>query len=46
MWAEESVCGRLRLGGVGAMYPVVYWTGVLTFLVWSAYSAYSAIIGL
>jgi len=27
------------------MYPFVYWTGVLTLVVWSAYSAYSAFIG-
>jgi len=27
------------------MYPFVYWTGVMTLLVWSAYSAYSAFIG-
>jgi len=27
------------------MYSVVYWTGLATLLVWTAYSAYSAIIG-
>jgi len=27
------------------MYPFVYWTGVMTLVVWSAYSAYSAFIG-
>jgi len=30
----------------GAMYPVVYWAGVATLIVWTAYSAYSAIVGL
>jgi hypothetical protein len=30
--------------GIG-MYSFVYWTGVMTLLVWSAYSAYSAFIG-
>ena len=30
----------------GKMYPVVYWSGVATLVAWSAYSAYSAIIGL
>jgi hypothetical protein len=29
-----------------AMYPFVYWTGMATLVVWTAYSAYSAIIGL
>jgi len=28
------------------MYPVVYWTGLTTFLVWTAFSAYAAIMGL
>jgi len=28
------------------MYPVVYWAGLTTLVVWTAYSAYSAIIGL
>jgi hypothetical protein len=28
------------------MYPVVYWAGVATLVVWTAYSAYSAIVGL
>jgi len=28
------------------MYPVVYWAGVATLIVWTAYSAYSAIVGL
>jgi len=27
------------------MYPVVYWAGVAIFLLWTAYSAYSALIG-
>jgi hypothetical protein len=31
---------------VGAMYPVVYWVGMATLVVWTAYSAYSAIVGL
>jgi hypothetical protein len=30
----------------GAMYPVVYWAGMATLVVWMAYSAYSAIVGL
>ena len=30
----------------GAMYPVVYWAGLATLVVWTAYSAYSAIVGL
>src|SRR5947209_3591270 len=34
----------VSLGG-DPMYPFVYWTGVMTLLVWSAYSAYSAFIG-
>jgi len=28
------------------MYPVVHWTGVVTLVAWSAYAAYSAIVGL
>jgi hypothetical protein len=32
--------------GVGiGMYPLLYWAGVATLIVWSAYSAYSALIG-
>jgi len=27
------------------MYRIVYWAGVATFLLWTAYSAYSALIG-
>jgi hypothetical protein len=34
-----------RLRG-GRMYSVVYWAGMATLLLWTAYSAYSAIIGL
>jgi hypothetical protein len=30
----------------GVMYPVVYWGGMATLLVWTAFSAYSAIVGL
>jgi len=30
----------------GAMYQVVYWTGVATLFVWTGYSAYWAITGL
>jgi hypothetical protein len=30
----------------GPMYPLVYWVGVATLLVWSAYSVYSALHGL
>jgi hypothetical protein len=30
----------------GAMYPVVYWAGMATLVAWTAYSAYSAIVGL
>ena len=33
-------------GAGKAMYPVFYWAGVTTLLLWGAYSAYSAIIGL
>ncbi|HYU11519.1 MAG TPA: hypothetical protein VEK82_03010 [Stellaceae bacterium] len=29
----------------GPMYPLVYWAGLATFLVWSAVSAYSAFHG-
>ncbi len=29
----------------GLMYPLVYWAGLATFLVWSAFSAYSAFHG-
>jgi len=28
------------------MYSVVYWAGMTTLFLWTAYSAYSAIIGL
>jgi len=28
------------------MYPVVYWAGLATLVIWTAYSAYSAIVGL
>jgi len=28
------------------MYPVVYWAGVTTLFLWTAFSAYSAIMGL
>jgi len=27
------------------MYPAIYWAGVATLIFWTAYSAYSAIIG-
>jgi hypothetical protein len=27
------------------MYRIVYWAGVATFLLWTAYSAYSALTG-
>jgi hypothetical protein len=27
------------------MYPVVYWASVAVLVVWTAYSAYSAIVG-
>ena len=38
---------RAAAGAWGsAMYPVVYWAGVTTALVWTAYSAYSAITGM
>jgi hypothetical protein len=30
----------------GSVYPLVYWTGVATTLVWVAFSAYSALNGL
>ncbi len=33
-------------GRGGRMYSVVYWAGMATLLLWTAYSAYSAIIGL
>ena len=29
----------------GPMYRLVYWAGLTTFLVWSAFSAYSAFHG-
>jgi hypothetical protein len=29
----------------GPMYPLVYWAGLATFLVWTAFSAYSAFHG-
>ena len=32
--------------GRASVYPFVYWTGVLTTLVWLAFSAYSAFNGL
>ena len=28
-----------------AMYPLVYWAGMATFLFWTALSAYSALQG-
>jgi len=28
------------------MYPLVYWTALTTLILWTAYSAYSALIGL
>ena len=48
---NETRCSPgLRKGergdGVGiGMYPLLYWSGVATLLVWSAYSAYSAFGG-
>jgi hypothetical protein len=39
---RKSLCRSLV--GTG-MYPLVYWAGVTTLLVWTAYSAYSAITG-
>jgi hypothetical protein len=36
--------GRARSCG-DAMYHVFYWAGVATLIVWTAYSAYSTIIG-
>jgi hypothetical protein len=33
-------------GAGSAMYPVVYWAGVMALLLWTAFSAYSAIMGL
>jgi len=40
-----GVEGRSLAGGI-AMYRVVYWTGVTLFVVWSVFSAYSALNGL
>jgi len=37
--------GQRGLRG-GRMYSVVYWAGMTMLLLWTAYSAYSAIIGL
>jgi hypothetical protein len=47
--AAVPITGRTRRdamawGGIG-MYPLLYWAGVATLLVWSAYSAYSALVG-
>jgi len=33
-------------GLAAAMYPAIYWAGIATLVFWTAYSAYSAIIGL
>jgi hypothetical protein len=41
-YTSRSEAGR----GESVMYPVVYWAGVTTLLLWSAFSAYSAIMGL
>jgi len=37
-------CGMRSTGD--AMYPLVYWAGMATFLFWTALSAYSALQGL
>jgi hypothetical protein len=42
--ADGAARDARRVGD--AMYSVVYWTGMTTLILWSAYSAYSAIIGL
>jgi hypothetical protein len=45
--AKDAALDRERRPGAkGAMYPVVFWAGVATLVVWTAYSAYSAIVGL
>jgi hypothetical protein len=31
--------------GANALYPLFYWTGILTLVGWAALSAYSAISG-
>jgi hypothetical protein len=36
---------RSHAGGI-AMYRVVYWTGMTLLVVWSVFSAYSALNGL
>jgi len=44
---EIGPAAVLRHGARGAlMYPVVYWAGLTTLLLWTAFSAYSAIMGL
>jgi hypothetical protein len=45
-WGGGSRAGSAMPGWGSVMYPVVYWAGVTTLLIWTAYSAYSAIIGL
>jgi hypothetical protein len=29
--------------GAGRMYPVFYWVGIATLVVWTVYSAFSAL---
>jgi len=38
--------GARPLAGGIVMYRVVYWTGLTLLVVWSVFSAYSAITGL
>jgi hypothetical protein len=43
--SEWGRTGARREWGGDCMYPLLYWLGMATLIVWGAYSAYSAIIG-
>jgi len=45
LFSEYGDGVRSLAGGI-AMYRVVYWTGVTAFVLWSVFSAYSALNGL
>jgi hypothetical protein len=47
-WPRAAPDGKARRAEWGGdhMYSLLYWTGMMTLVVWGAYSAYSAITGL
>jgi|SRR5262249_37716962 hypothetical protein len=47
-WPHTAPGGKARRAAWGGdrMYALLYWTGMMTLVVWGAYSAYSAITGL